>query len=281
MKLKDKIIVVTGGSKGIGLAVSKKIALEGGIVVMCSRNSDDLSKATKELEIISNNKHDYFNVDVSVSYEVNRFKNWIKSKYKKIDGLVNCAGVYGPIGKTVNINIQEFIDALNINLIGTINMCSYFNDIFNNKDKKKIVNFSGGGAASPFPNYSAYATSKVSIVRLTENLSIEMPDFDVNCVAPGFVITSLHEQTLNAGSENVGVSFYENTIKQIENGGVPPEKAADLTAFLLSDESNGISGKFISAAWDPWQEKDFQDLLKNDKDFAVLRRIDNKQFFKK
>lgn len=281
MKLKDKIIVVTGGSKGIGLAISKKIASEGGIVIMCSRNSDDLSKAIKELEILSNNKHDYFNVDVSVSYDVYRFKKWVKSKYKKIDGLVNCAGVYGPIGKTVNINIDDFISALNINLIGTINMCSNFNDIFNENDRKKIVNFSGGGAASPFPNYSAYATSKVSIVRLTENLSVEMSDFDINCVAPGFVITSLHDQTLNAGSENAGVSFYENTKKQIENGGVSPDKAADLTTFLLSDESDGITGKFISAAWDTWQEKDFQDLLRNDKDFAVLRRIDNKQFFKK
>jgi len=83
MKLKDKIIIVTGGSKGIGLSVSKKIASEGGVVIMCSRNSDDLSKAIKELEKISNNKHDYFNVDIGISYEVNRFKNWIKYKYKK------------------------------------------------------------------------------------------------------------------------------------------------------------------------------------------------------
>jgi 3-oxoacyl-[acyl-carrier protein] reductase len=149
--------------------------------------------------------------------------------------------------------------------------------------RKKIVNYSGGGAASPFPNYSAYATSKIAIVRFTENLSMELSseDFDINCVAPGFVLTRLHKQTLEAGNKTAGDAFYETTKRQIEAGGVPVEKGADLTCFLLSGESDGISGKFISAPWDPWQTLEFQKLLRNNKDVATLRRIDNKSFFKK
>ena len=139
----------------------------------------------------------------------------------------------------------------------------------------------GGGAATPFAHYSAYATSKVAIVRLTENLSIELADIDINCVAPGFVITRLHQQTIEAGSRNAGDAFYEGTKKQMETGGVPPEKAADLTSFLLSSNSDGITGKFISAPWDPWTNEDFIDQLRQDKDIATLRRIDNKTFFKK
>ena len=113
-------------------------------------------------------------------------------------------------------------------------------------------------------------------------LSIELAEdnVDINCVAPGFVITRLHNETLAVGSEAAGNNFYENTKKQIEKGGVPPEKAANLTSFLLSSKSDGITGKFISAPWDLWEAEEFRNLLKCDKDFATLRRIDNKNFYK-
>jgi NAD(P)-dependent dehydrogenase (short-subunit alcohol dehydrogenase family) len=129
----------------------------------------------------------------------------------------------------------------------------------------------------------AYATSKIAIVRFTENLALEMSDdgFDVNCVAPGFVITRLHQDTLSAGPELAQQSFYENTKKQIESGGVPAEKAANLTVYLLSEASDGVTGKFISAPWDAWEEEAFRERLRIDKDFATLRRIDDKTFFKK
>jgi NAD(P)-dependent dehydrogenase (short-subunit alcohol dehydrogenase family) len=149
--------------------------------------------------------------------------------------------------------------------------------------RKKIINYSGGGAATPFPNYSAYATSKIATVRFTENLSIELADerFDVNCIAPGFVITRLHRDTLAAGPDGATKAFYENTKKQMDNGGTSAAIPAGLTVFLLSAESDGITGKFISAQWDPWRKKTFQDRLRADKDFATIRRIDDKTFFKK
>jgi len=283
MKLKNKIIIVTGGSVGIGLEISKKIALEGGSVIMCARNENNLITALDELNKISNNKHYYFITDVSKLDDVQLLANWIKDKFGYIHGLVNCAGIYGPIGKTPLVDMKKFADTLNINLMGTIYMCSVFFDLFSPYYKRKIINFAGGGAASSFPNYSAYATSKIALVRFTENLAIELKDnnFEVNCIAPGFVATRIHEQTLNAGSNLAGESFYDNTKNQLKNGAVSPEKAAELTLFLLSDDSNGITGKFISAPWDNWKDENFQLLLKTDKDFATIRRIDNKTFFKK
>ena len=179
--------------------------------------------------------------------------------------------------------MEDFTKAININLLGTVYMCSAIAPLLKSKSNKKIVNFSGGGAASPFPNYSAYASSKAAIVRFTENLSIELNDdqFDINSIAPGFVITRLHEQTISTGSSVVGSNFYDNTKKQIKEGGIPAEKAAELTVFLLSDSSNGITGKFISAPWDPWKEETFREKLKSDNDFATLRRIDEKFFTNK
>jgi hypothetical protein len=67
----------------------------------------------------------------------------------------------------------------------------------------------------------------------------------------------------------------------MEKGGISAEIPASLTLFFLSEESDGITGKFISAQWDLWKEKAFQDRLQSDKDFATVRRIDDKTFFKK
>ena len=281
--LANKSFIITGGSLGIGLAISKKCASEGARVIIAARNQNDLEKALTELKKISSSDHMIYSLDVSSFEKIKEFSQWCVSSGIDIDGIVNCAGVYGPIGKTTEVNMEKFTEAIQINFLGTVYMCNVFAPLLKSKGRKKIVNFSGGGAATPFANYSAYATSKIAIVRFTENLAIELSEdeFDVNCVAPGFVITRLHDQTLAEGPNYSGVSFYESTKKQVETGGVPPEKAANLTAFLLSEQSDGISGKFISAPWDPWQSDDFQTLLKSDKDFATLRRIDNKTFYKK
>jgi NAD(P)-dependent dehydrogenase (short-subunit alcohol dehydrogenase family) len=280
--LESKNIVITGGSLGIGLAVAKKCAEEGATVILAARNKNDLAAALKEVKSISDKNHQLYTLDVSNLNEVNTFADWCK-KNTEVNGLVNCAGIYGPIGKTSQVDLVAFTQAINVNFLGTVYMCSSFASVIKSKGRKKIVNYSGGGAATPFANYSAYATSKIALVRFTENLSIELADenVDVNCVAPGFVITRLHKDTITAGEGSAGKAFLENTKKQMNEGGVPPEKAADLTAFLLSDESDGITGKFISAPWDDWRSKEFQSLLKSDKDFATLRRIDNKTFYKK
>jgi len=282
-RLASKTIIVTGGSLGIGFAVAKKCAMEGARVILAARNENDLMNALEEIKKISSEEHLYYSIDISKLEDVKNFAEWCNQKNIEVNGLVNCAGIYGPIGKTTEIDLTKFADAIQVNFLGTVFMCIVFAPLIKSDTRKKIINYSGGGAASPFPNYSAYATSKIAIVRFTENLSIELADsnFDINCVAPGFVITRLHQQTLEVGKEKAGNSFFENTKKQIETGGVPPEKAADLTVYLLSEESNGITGKFISAPWDNWNEIDFQKLLRDDKDFATLRRIDNKTFYKK
>jgi NAD(P)-dependent dehydrogenase (short-subunit alcohol dehydrogenase family) len=281
--LESKTVVITGGSLGIGYEVARKCVKEGARVIISARNKGNLKKALSNLRKISGKDHKIYPVDVSQYQAVRKFAGWTAKQFPFIGGLVNCAGIYGPIGRINQIDIGKFEEAIQINFLGTVNMCHAFFPLFNKANRKKIINFSGGGAASPFPNFSAYATSKIAIVRFTENLALELAEsgFDVNCIAPGFVITRLHQQTIEAGPNFAGEAFFDNTKKQIQSGGVPAEKAAALAAFLLSPASDGITGKFISAPWDPWQESDFQEKLRSDKDFATLRRIDDKNFFKK
>jgi len=283
MKLQGKTIILTGGSLGIGKAAAMMSAAEGAQLILVARNLRTLEETRRDIAAQGYPQPLVYSLDVSDLEAVRAFASWSAKLDPPAGGLVNCAGIYGPIGKTTDVSLEAFRKAMEINFLGAVYMCSLIGPLLRAEGRKKIVNFSGGGAAGPFPNYSAYATSKIAIVRYTENISIELAarDIDANCVAPGFVLTRMHQETLKAGRDAAGPSFYENTAKQLEQGGVPAEKAAALTVFLLSPESDGITGKFLSAPWDPWQTDDFRRALRSDKDFCTLRRIDHKTFFNK
>ncbi|MCK9415333.1 SDR family oxidoreductase [Candidatus Dojkabacteria bacterium] len=274
MILEDKKILVTGGSLGIGLEISKKIATEGGIVTMIARNKKNLIEAINILKEISDKNHNYIVADVSKLKKYKKIKKIIKNN--NFDGLINCAGIYGPIGNTKNVNMKKFHKTIKINLMGTVYMCNAFINS-NSQNKRKIITFSGGGGTSPHPNYSAYAASKAAIIRFTENLAIELGnDFDVNCIAPGFVATRLHQDTIDAGIDIIGEKCYNETLKSLGENHL--SKFPELAIFLLSNNSDGITGKIISAVWDNWGDKEFQNELKSDSNFATLRRIDDKNF---
>ena len=278
----EKTVIVTGGSHGIGRCVVDFCAKNEYNTIVVARNEDDLKSTVSELDNLYANRNEYYSLDVSDYQQVQVFADSLRKRKLTINGLINCAGIYGPIGKLTEIDIPKYLDAIKINLMGTVNMCALIVPLLSSDNRAKIINYSGGGAASSFPFYSAYATSKVAIARLTENLSVEFEEneIDVNCVAPGFVNTRIHQETISAGPKNSGKKFYDNTIDQIQGKSISPNYAAELSIFLLSKESDFISGKFISAPWDNWREKSFQQKLKDDKDFATIRRIDDKTFFK-
>lgn len=276
--LKDKLIVIAGGSLGIGFVVAQKCAEAQARVIITSRTERDLRSAVEKLNAIPNEDHCYKVLDVSDREQVRKFARSIEEEFGRVDGLVNCAGIYGPIGRFDEIDIDHFVETIHTNFLGTAFMCHFLTPIIRNGGR--IINYAGGGAASPFPNYSAYASSKIAIVRLTENLASEYQPLGitVNAIAPGFVVTRIHEDTIKAGSR-AGEAFLEYSRNQIAKGGTPPEVPGDLTVFLLSDASDGLTGKFISAPWDAWSNSDFIQKLKDEKNFATLRRIDERTFF--
>jgi 3-oxoacyl-[acyl-carrier protein] reductase len=143
--------------------------------------------------------------------------------------------------------------------------------------KGKIINLSGGGSGGPpTPTISAYVTSKVAVVRFAEVIAEEVKEHNiqVNSIAPGAVNTRLLDQVL-AAADKLDKKFLERSIKQRETGGTPPEKAAQLALFLASDDSNGLTGRLISAVWDDYQNfsKKLDEI--NRTQIYTLRRIDN------
>jgi NAD(P)-dependent dehydrogenase (short-subunit alcohol dehydrogenase family) len=124
------------------------------------------------------------------------------------------------------------------------------------------------------PRISAYAASKAAIVRFAETLAEEVRDdhIDVNSIAPGALNTRLLDQVLEAGPSRVGDGFYTRAVKQKQEGGAPIERGAELAVFLASAASDGVTGKLISAVWDPWEEFSTRKQELNT-DIYTLRRI--------
>ncbi len=271
-------ILVTGASRGIGREVAIRLSRDGADLVVVSRNREALDEVLGRLEP---GNHAAAAFDVRDSSAWNRAIDAIASD-GHITGVVTAAAIVTPIGLVGTWDIAEFRQTLDVNVVGTLLAVeSTINQLVANNGA--VVAFSGGGATGPFPRYDAYAASKAAVVRLVENLAVGLaPEgVRVNCVAPGFVLTDMHQTTLAAGGEHAGKEYFDRTVRAIKNGdGDSPALAADLVSFLVSRSSAPITGKLISARWDPWKDEHFRRRLIQDSDFCTLRRIDG-QFFDK
>lgn len=278
MVLNDKKAIITGGSMGLGLSIAEAFIAQGASILICSRDKDTLQEAREKLQtmIIHDEQSVYAHVcDVSDEHQVDQLFALANEVLGGLDILVNNAGVYGPKGSTEEVDRGEWRRAIEVNLFGTLYACQKAIAIFKQQAGGKIVNLSGGGATAPLPYFSAYSASKAAVVRLTETLSEEVKAFgiDINAVAPGALNTRLMNEVLEAGPEKVGETFYNSTIRQQEGGGTPLDRGAQLCVFLASDQSNGITGKLISAIWDSWNAFNDHRSDIESTDIYTLRRI--------
>ena len=259
------------------MAIARSYVLAGANVFLCARNADILEKARKEaLSLAAPGQIVLAQAgDVSKPADVEKIVTEALGAFPCLHILVNNAGIYGPMGLSEEVDWQEWIQAIEINLLGSVLMCRAVVPHFREHGYGKIVQLSGGGATNPLPRISAYAASKAAVVRFAETLAEELRPFgvDVNSVAPGALNTRMMDELLAAGPGKVGSVFHERMVKLKEQGGTPLEKGASLAVFLGSAASDGITGKLISAAWDPWEKfaDHIDDLQKTD--VYTLRRI--------
>lgn len=277
MKLQGRGILITGASHGLGEAIARSCIAEGADIFICARDANGLEKARDGLVSRAKDGQKVFvqPADVSNPDDVNRLIDSAGQRLPCLDGLVNNAGVYGPIGRTEDVDWQEWVRAVEVNLNGTVLPCREAVPVFRVQGYGKIVNLSGGGATKALPRFSAYATSKAAVVRFTENLAEEVrgTGIDVNAIAPGALNTRLLDQVLAADPECVGKSFYDSAMEQKKKGGVSLEVGAALCVFLLSHESDGITGRLLSAVWDPWKGLPEKLAELTESDIYTLRRI--------
>jgi NAD(P)-dependent dehydrogenase (short-subunit alcohol dehydrogenase family) len=262
--LEGRNALITGASQGLGLAIARAYVAAGANVMICAR---DVSTAPDSVIAHA--------ADVSKPADVERLVEKTLKAFPRLHILVNNAGIYGPKGAIEDVSWDEWTRAIEINLLGSVLMCRAVLPHFKGHGYGKIIQLSGGGATAPLPHISAYAASKAAIVRFAETLAEEVrgDNIDVNSIAPGALNTRLLEEVLAAGPEKVGREFYERSLKQKADGGAPLEKGAELAVFLGSAASDGITGRLLSAVWDPWPmlPQHLAELQKSD--VYTLRRI--------
>lgn len=275
--LKGRFALITGANQGFGLAVARAYVRAGANVMMCARNAANLAKARDETAALAATDQIVIAhaADVSIPGDVERLVAQTLAVFPRLHILVNNAGVYGPKGLIEGVDWGAWVKAIEINLFGSVLMARVVLPHFKKHSYGKIVQLSGGGATNPLPRISAYAASKAAVVRFAETLAEEVRDLhiDVNAIAPGALNTRMLNEVLEAGPEKVGKEFFNRALKQQEGGGAPLERGAELAVFLASADSDGITGKLISAIWDPWEEFPAHREELQKKDIYTLRRI--------
>lgn len=249
-----KSIVITGASSGIGAALTRMFAEDGHRLFVCARRADRLAQATKDFPTAS-----YETCDVSSDEDVARFFARAREELPSIDVLIHCAAVMGPIGPITEIDCKEWLNAVKTDLFGAFIVTKHAVPLMRPERRPRILLLSGGGAFDPMPHLSAYGVSKAAVIRLAETLAVELSPHNiaVNVFAPGFVATEIFDSMLAAGPDRGG-KIYKVVVKLLEGWQDSDiRKPLDCARFLISDAAAPLTGKTISARFDPWDDPEF------------------------
>jgi len=275
--LAGRAALITGASQGLGLAIARAYVEAGASVMMCARDSALLEQARAEVAALATSGQRVIaqSADVSNPRDVENLAAATLAAFPDLQVLVNNAGIYGPMGPSETVDWDAWVRAMEINVFGSILMCRALVPHFKRRRYGKIVQLSGGGATNPLPRLTAYAASKAAIVRFAESLALEVKDdgIDVNSVAPGALNTRMMAELLEAGPGAVGDAFFARMKRLADEGGTPLETGAALCVFLASAESDGVTGKLLSAVWDPWAALPAHRADLERTDVYTLRRI--------
>jgi NAD(P)-dependent dehydrogenase (short-subunit alcohol dehydrogenase family) len=264
-------IVVMGASSGIGFALAQSLAQAGHLVFAGGRRATDMT-ASSETE----GRICWFGCDATEENDVNEFAKFVAASTPNIDALVNCVGQLGEIGPIETTDATKWLATLKVNVFAPYLTTRIFLPMLRAGTGAKVLNFSGGGSFNAFPNYSAYATAKTALVRLTECSAAEFAiwGIQVNAIAPGFLGTPVHQATINAGPCKAGEDNYQRAVRKLQTVDPGIEKVVNCVFWFLSPDVT-LSGKTISVNFDPWESASFLTHQKeiSQSDLYSLRRI--------
>lgn len=245
-------VLVLGATGGIGAATVERLIGDGARVIAVGRDPGRLRAASAAGAIpVAADLADEGTPD-TLARAVRDHLGGV------LDGLVAASGGHGPVGPTRTVDGAALRASLEENLLGVIAVVQALAPALDRAEAPSVVLLSGGGGTGPRPGYTAYALAKVATVRLAENLALEEPSWRVNAVAPGYVATAIHD-----GSDEPPPA-----------SAVPASVPAGLIAWLLGPGAIGVTGRLISAPWDPWGTPDGAALLRDHPTFGRLRRVD-------
>ncbi len=275
--LTGKNALVTGASRGLGREIARAMGRQGANLLLVARAEPALQELREQLlgTLRTGQQVHVVAADLAVQDAAPRIVAATRRVWDRVDILVNNAAILGPIGSVWENDWDEWQATLRVDLIAPVALCRAFVPWMIEQGGGKIINFSGGGATAPRARFSAYATAKAALVRFSETLAEEVKEsnIQVNCVAPGALNTDMNRAVLEAGSERAGANEHARAVELAQSNSTIPAQAADLCVFFASSAADGITGRIVSAIWDPWQELASRVEELQASDIYTLRRI--------
>lgn len=245
MRLQDKVIVITGSTRGIGKAIAQACAKEGASVVVSSRSRERTAEVTNDLRQ-KNWKVAGMPADVSLEVDVKALIDFAVKSFGKIDVWVNNAGMssgYLPVDEIDSKTIKNVID---INLTGTILCCKYIIPYFVKQGKGILLNMSGRGGNGEAAEFTAvYNATKAAVTSLTKSIARENRCYriSINSVIPGMVETDFYRDIKTCPRTEKSVRVLPQILKVF---GVPLETVGEFFVKLAMQEPGKVTGKSYS-----------------------------------
>jgi NAD(P)-dependent dehydrogenase (short-subunit alcohol dehydrogenase family) len=262
---RDKVIVITGASSGVGLETARQLAGQGGEIVMIVRDQARGEHARSQVaEAAAGKPPVLLTADLSVQADIRRVAHQVRDRYDHADILINNAGISGPVGPLWQAQTAEWWRAIEVNLGGAFVLTQLALEHMIPAGKGRIINVTSYAGVYRWPLLSAYAASKAALVKLTETLAEETRPHGVSVfsVDPGLLPIGLGQAALraSAGRETPAGRVQRWIRDQLAAGrGADPEEAARLIIALASGRADRLSGRHLSV---------------NDNLDALLPRID-------
>ena len=229
--MENKIVLITGGSRGIGLATAKEFAGLGAKVIILHKD-ESVTAGGFAKQIIA---------DVADETMVKNAIDSVVAEFGRIDILVNNAGIVFD-KEWDERTVADWRRTLDVNLIGTWLVSKYVGEMMMKQKFGKIVNLSSTSGLNDFSPYAAdYNASKAGVISLTKSLAIQFaPYVNVNAVAPGWVDTDMNK---DLSADYMAKEMEKLCLKRIAKS----EEIANIIRFLASDDASYINGEIIVA----------------------------------
>jgi NAD(P)-dependent dehydrogenase (short-subunit alcohol dehydrogenase family) len=248
--LGGKIVLVTGGGRGIGRAIALAFAALGCQLAITGRTQAALDAVAREIES-RGAKVLALPCDVGHKQEIEEVKRRIASRLGAVQILVNNAGV-APAAGFLEMDDRLWEEVLRVNLTGTYHCCKLFLPEMVALRWGRVINIASTVAKTSYPNISAYATSKHAVLGLTRSLALEMAKYGitVNAICPGYVNTELTQKNARLLAEKRNQPI-DDALQMLIGASpqrrlIEPEEVAHLAVMLASEAAKGITGQAIN-----------------------------------
>lgn len=237
--LKEKIALVTGGSRGIGKAICLALAKEGATVIVNYNGSKERAEEVVNEIVAAGGKAEAVGCNVSDFAACEAMTKEVLEKYGKVDILVNNAGITRD-NLIMRMSEKDFDDVISTNLKGTFNTIQHLSRSFLKNRSGKVINISSVSGVMGNAGQANYSASKAGIIGLTKSVARELASrgICVNAVAPGFIETEMTSAMPESVLENAKSAIPLGRIGQVDD-------IANTVVFLASDKANYITGQVI------------------------------------